>query len=91
MHKETRRLNQKMLRADSLAWQVGRIKALVDNSIDPTKDLEFIIDSYKHDQGFINQAKSGAEFTENQIRNGDLVESDRIIRISPDFEVRIKE
>ena len=83
-----RRLNQKMLRADSLAWQIGRIKALVDNDIDPTKDLEFIIDSYKHDQGFINQAKSGAEFTENQIRNGDLAKSDRIIQISSDFEIR---
>ena len=91
MDKKMRRLNQKMLRADSLAWQIGRIKALVDNGIDPTKDLEFIIDSYNHDQGFINQAKGGAEFTENQIRNGDLAKSDRIIRISPDFEIRVKE
>ena len=91
MYKEARSLNQKMLRVDSLTWQIGRIKALVDNGIDPTKDLEFIIDSYKHDEGFVNQAKGGAEFTENQIRNGDLVECDRIIRISPDFEIRVKE
>ena len=42
MYKEARDLNQKMLRVDSLTWQLGRIKALVDNNIDPTKDLEFI-------------------------------------------------
>ena len=91
MYKEARDLNQKMLRVDSLTWQLGRIKALVDNNIDPTKVLEFIINSYNKDQGFMNQVKNGAEFTENQIRNGDLVENDRIIRISPDFEVRVKE
>ena len=68
----------KATKADSLVWNIGYVKTLVELGVDPTDILKSIYDKYEHDSEFVDQLKSGQEFALKMNKDGQYRHRNRI-------------
>ena len=64
--------------ADSLVWNIGYIKTMVDLGIDPTEILRNVYDKYVKDNEFKDALKSGEKFALKLHKEGNFEHQNHI-------------